>query len=124
MQKQVAALHAYEKKIAAIDPSGLDAPVAADHAILLNSIRSQLLSLEVIRSWEKNPDNYSSGVTRSIFVLMERPFAPANTRLRAAIEREKQIPQVFAEARKNLKNPPQHLYRDCAGADRRPRELL
>jgi len=106
IQKQIAALHAYEKKLTAIDPSALDASIAADHTILLNSIRSQLLSLEVIRNWEKNPDNYSSGVTNAIFVLMERPFAPVNTRLRAAIEREKQIPQVFVEARKNLKNPP------------------
>ena len=106
VEKQIAALHAYEKKLLAIDPSALDASVAADYQILLNSIRSQLLSLEVIRNWEKNPDNYSSGVTNSIFVLMERPFAPVNTRLRQTIEREKQIPQVFVEARKNLKNPP------------------
>ncbi|MBS1823355.1 MAG: DUF885 domain-containing protein [Acidobacteria bacterium] len=106
VEKQVAALKVYEKKIAAIDSSALDAPVAADQAILLNSIRSQLLSLEVIRNWEKNPDNYSSGITSSIFVLMERPFAPPNVRLRAVIEREKQIPQVFVEARKNLKDPP------------------
>jgi uncharacterized protein (DUF885 family) len=106
IQKQITALHTYEKKLETIDPSALDASIAADHTILLNSIRSQLLSLEVIRNWEKNPDNYSSGVTNSIFVLMERPFAPVNTRLRAAIEREKQIPQVFVEARKNLKNPP------------------
>ena len=84
----------------------MDAPVAADQAILLNSIRSQLLSLEVIRNWEKNPDNYSSGVTNSIFVLMERPFAPPNTRLRSTVAREKLIPQVFVEAKKNLKNPP------------------
>jgi uncharacterized protein (DUF885 family) len=106
VEKQIAALHAYEKKLLAIDPSALDASVAADYQILLNNIRSQLLSLEVIRNWEKNPDNYSSGVTNSIFVLMERPFAPVNTRLRSAIEREKQIPQVFVDARKNLKNPP------------------
>ena len=106
IQKQIAALHVYEKKLTAIDPTALDASVAADYQILLNNIRSQLLSLEVIRNWEKNPDNYSSGITNSIFVLMERPFAPTNTRLRAAIEREKQIPQVFVEARKNLKNPP------------------
>jgi uncharacterized protein (DUF885 family) len=106
IQKQIAALHVYEKKIEDIPPTALDASVAADRDILLNSIRSQLLSLEVIRNWEKNPDNYSSGVTNSIFVLMERPFAPPNTRLRATVEREKQIPQVFAEARKNLKNPP------------------
>jgi hypothetical protein len=48
---------------------------------LLNNIRSQLLSL-VIRNWEKNPDNYSAAFD-SIYVLMERPFAPVNTRLRA-----------------------------------------
>jgi len=106
IQKQITALHVYEKKLTAIDPRALDASVAGDYQILLNSIHSQLLSLEVIRNWEKNPDNYSSGITNSIFVLMERPFAPVNTRLRSAIEREKLIPQVFSEARKNLKNPP------------------
>jgi uncharacterized protein (DUF885 family) len=73
VQKQVAALHDYEKKIAAIDPTALDASVAADREILLNSIRSELLTLETIRPWEKNPDTYSSGVTTSIFVIMERP---------------------------------------------------
>jgi uncharacterized protein (DUF885 family) len=106
VQRQAAALHMYEKKIEEVPADALDASVAADRQILLNSIRSQLLSLEVIRNWEKNPDNYSSGVTNSIFVLMERPFAPPNTRLRSVVEREKQIPQVFEEARKNLKNPP------------------
>ena len=105
-QRWIATLRGYEKKLAVIDPGALDASVAGDHAMLLNSIRSQLLSLEVIRNWEKNPDNYSSGITNSIFVVMERPYAPVNTRLRAAVEREKLIPQVFLEARKNLKNPP------------------
>ena len=111
--KQTAALHQWEKKIAAIDASALDAEQAADRDILLNSIRLQLLHLEVIREWEKNPDNYSSGVTSSIFSTMERPYAPVNTRLRAAVEREKQIPQVLAEARKNLKNPPR-IYTEIA----------
>ena len=65
IQKQIAALHDYEKKIEAIDPSALDASVAADRDILLNTIRSQLLTLEVIRPWEKNPDIYSSGITNA-----------------------------------------------------------
>jgi uncharacterized protein (DUF885 family) len=104
--RQVAALHDYQKKIEAIDSSALDAPVAADREILLNNIRSELLTLEVIRGWEKNPDEYSSGITNSAFVMMERPYASANTRLRALVEREKLMPQVFEDARKNLKNPP------------------
>src|SRR5580704_241290 len=91
VQREIAALHAYEKKVEAINPSALDASVAADREILLNNIRSRLLTLEVIRSWEKNPDIYSSGITNSVFVLMERPYASTNTRLHAAVEREKLI---------------------------------
>ena len=106
VQREIAALHAYEKKVEAINPSALDASVAADREILLNNIRSRLLTLEVIRSWEKNPDIYSSGITNSVFVLMERPYASTNTRLHAAVEREKLIPQALLDARKNLKNPP------------------
>jgi len=113
IQKQIATLHEWEKKIAAIDPSALDAEPAADRDILLNSIRAQLLQLEVIRGWEKNPDNYSTGVTNAIFTIMERPYAPVNMRLHAAVEREKLIPHVFDEARQNLKNPPR-IYTEIA----------
>jgi len=113
VQRQIAALHEWEKKISAIDPSELDAEPAADRDILLNSIRGTLLELDVVRGWEKNPDSYSSGVTNSIFVLMERPYAPANVRLRAVVARERLIPQVFVEARKNLKDPPR-IYTEIA----------
>ena len=106
VEREVAALHEYEKKVMAIDPAALDGPVAADRDILLNNIKSELLSLEVIRGWEKNPDSYSSGITNSAFVIMERPYASANMRLRALVEREKLMPQALMEARKNLKNPP------------------
>jgi len=113
VQKQTVKLHEWEKKFESIPAEGLDRDVAADRQILLNSIRSQLLSLETIRMWEKNPDNYSSGITGSVFVIMSRNYAPVNTRLRAAVEREKQMPQVFVEARKNLKNPPK-IYTEIA----------
>jgi uncharacterized protein (DUF885 family) len=113
IQKQIAALHTYEKKVEAIDPSALDASVAGDRQILLNNIRSQLLTLEVIRPWEKNPDIYSTGITNAAFVIMERPYASTNIRLRALVEREKQMPQLLLEARKNLKNPP-HIYTEIA----------
>ena len=103
---QTAFLHAYDKKLAALDPKALDASDAADLLVLESNIKSQLLSLEVIRNWEKNPDNYSSGITGSVFVIMERNYAPADTRLRAVVARERKMPQVLAEARKNLKNPP------------------
>ena len=106
VQRQIAALKTYETKIVAIDPAALDASVAGDRQILLNSIRSTLLTLEVIRPWAQNPDIYSSGITNSVFVIMSRNYAPPNTRLKAVVARELLMPQVLMEARKNLANPP------------------
>jgi uncharacterized protein (DUF885 family) len=106
VNEEIAALHAYEKKIDAIDPSALDASVAGDRMMLLNSIRSSLLTMEVIRPWEKDPNLYASGITGSAFVIMSRNYAPVNTRLRAVTAREELMPRALLEARKNLKNPP------------------
>jgi hypothetical protein len=113
VNKQIAAMHAWEKRIVAFDPKGLDETNAADREFLLASTRSALLSLETIRSWEKNPDRYSSGVTYSAFNIMSRKFAPTDDRLRSLIAREKQMPAVFTAARANLKNPPR-IYTEIA----------
>jgi uncharacterized protein (DUF885 family) len=110
---EVATLHEFEKKFAAFPASQLDVANQDDLDLLLSNVRAQLLALETIRQWEKNPDNYSSGVTGSIFSLMERKFAPPDERLKSVIARERQIPAVFVAARQNLKNPP-HIYTEIA----------
>ncbi len=103
---EVTTLRAYEQKFDDFQPAGLDESMQGDLAIMRSNIRGNLLELETIRAWEKNPDTYSSGITNSAFVLMERDFAPVDERLRSLIAREKQMPAVFTAARQNLKNPP------------------
>lgn len=88
-------------------------PETPDRDLVLNSIRAALLELETVRGWEKNPDNYSSGITNSAFVIMSRTFAPPEARLKSLIARERLMPKVLAEARANLKNPPQ-IYTEVA----------
>jgi uncharacterized protein (DUF885 family) len=110
---EIAALHTYEKKFAAVSNEGLDQVSQDDLTLVRNNIKASLLSLEVIRQWEKNPDNYSGGITNSAFSLMERKFASPDERLKSLVAREKQMPPVFAAARQNLKNPP-HIYTEIA----------
>src|SRR5580658_5978980 len=98
VQKETASMHSWEKCVEAFDHQWLDETNAADRELLLGSIRSRLLSLETIREWEKNPDNYSSGVTQSAFYLMMRKFASPDERLHSLVAREKQMPAVFAAA--------------------------
>ena len=113
INSQITALKDFQKVLAKIDPQQLSPAVRVDHALVLNDISAHLLSLEQIRSWEKNPDVYSSGITNSIFLIMARTFAPADQRLKSVIAREKQVPGVFQAARQNLKNPPP-IYVDVA----------
>ena len=113
VDRQRAALREFERRVTAFDPKGLDETRAADREIVLSTIRGTLLTLEVIRPWENNPDIYSSGISRSAFAIMSRRFAPPDERLKSLTTREKQMPGVFEAARQNLKNPP-HIYTEIA----------
>jgi uncharacterized protein (DUF885 family) len=104
--KQVAWYQQLEKRVLAFDPRTLSQTDAADRDILLNSIRAELLALEVIRVWQKNPDNYSSGAAGSIYVIMNRRFAPPDERLRSVVARERLFPRLFGDARANLRDVP------------------
>ncbi len=106
VDRQLQALAVFEKKFAAIQPRSLGITAQGDLEMLLGNIRSTRLTLSVIRPWEKNPDTYSSGVAASAFSIMERAFAPPDDRLRALIARERRMPAVFDDARRNLRNPP------------------
>ncbi|HWT65063.1 MAG TPA: DUF885 domain-containing protein [Terracidiphilus sp.] len=111
---QVAELHKFEKRFAEIQAKAtFDQPTRADCEMVLGNIRSELLALEVVRSWQKNPDNYSSTAANGAFALMERKFASPDDRLRSLIARERRMPALFQQARQNLKNPP-HIYTEIA----------
>jgi uncharacterized protein (DUF885 family) len=112
-EQQIRGLKNFLAKFTAVDASKLPADTAADLAWMTSSIRSELLELEEVQSWRKDPDVYTSGVTNGIFLIMKRDFAPAEERLRSVIEREKQVPKALDEAKKNLKNPPK-IYTDIA----------
>jgi len=109
----VLALHAFEKRVAAVDAQGLDETQAADRALVLTNIQGSLLTLEKIRPWEKNPDFYSSALSGSVYVIMIRKFASADERLRSVVAREEKMPAMFAAARANLQNPPK-VYTEIA----------
>jgi len=115
IDQEIDALKVFEKRIEAIHPddAAADFVPRSDREIVLGNIRSSLLTLETIRPWEKNADNYSGTAANGAFTLMERKFASPDDRLRSLIAREKQMPALFRDARVNLKNPPR-VYTEIA----------
>src|SRR5258708_25314592 len=74
-------------KFQQVDRSKLPPDTAADLDWVISSIHSELLELENIQMWRKDPDSYTSGVTNSIFLIMKREYAPPEERPRFAIQR-------------------------------------
>jgi uncharacterized protein (DUF885 family) len=103
----------FRARVAAIDAASLSSDNQLDREQLLRAIDSRVLTLETIRPWTRDPDSYSSGLTRTAYIMIKRNFAPAETRLRQLIAREKAMPAALAEARKNLDNPPR-VYTEIA----------
>lgn len=106
VQARISLLKHFRNLFEKLDPARLGPQAASDRELVLSQIKGDLLEWQEIRPWENNPDRYSSDMSRSIFVIMSRKFAPAEERLTAAIARERQMRAVFAAARQNLKNPP------------------
>src|SRR6516165_1028483 len=113
VDNQIALAHDYLRRLENFDSSTLPLEERQDYLLVSNNLKSTLLELEDIRSWEKNPDRYSSGLTQSAFVIMSRKFAPPEKRLHSLIEREKAMPGVLLAAKENLKNPPR-IYTEVA----------
>ncbi len=113
IQKEIAAAHRFEAQFTAFPVRQLSAEQRADRDMVLSNIHSNLLEVETIRMWEKDPDQYASTASGGAFVIMSRTFAPADVRLRALIAREKLMPKLFADGKANLKNPPK-IYTEVA----------
>ena len=110
---EVGALHRFRALFDQVDPGRLSPETRADRDLLISSIMGTLLALEKIRPWELNPDIYSSSTAASAFTIMSRKYAPADERLKSLTERERKMPAMLDEARRNLKNPPR-IYTEVA----------
>jgi hypothetical protein len=106
IQAEISELKSFQTEFSRFQPGQLAEVAHGDFDYLENTNKARLLDLEDIQTWRKDPDFYTHAVSRSIFLLMKRKFAPPEERLRSLIEREKQIPGVLQSGRQNVSNPP------------------
>ncbi|RKG97778.1 DUF885 domain-containing protein [Corallococcus sp. CA053C] len=90
----------------AVDRAALPLEDRADYDMLANHFQARILDLETVRPWERNPNQYLSFASGSVFQLINRDFAPLEERMRSAVKRMAVVPEVFAAAPANLQNPP------------------
>lgn len=106
---RIAELKLLLARLSAFDRSRLSFDDANDADVLEGQIRGDLLDLETLRVFERNPMPYAGLPGRAVDALMKRDFAPAPERLRSVIARSRAIPALYAAARANVQNPPREF---------------
>lgn len=89
-----------------------------DRAVLEYGLRAELLSLEEIREWARNPQLYTSTIARGIASIVDREYAAVEDRMESLRARMEASPALLAAARENLRSPPE-LWTELAIADTR-----
>jgi uncharacterized protein (DUF885 family) len=107
--RRVEALKAYQKRLAALRGGPLADADAIDAEALDHALRAELLDLEVVRDWKRNPVVYLGKPAEGIDLLMKRSFAPPADRLRAVVGRLKAAPPLLAAMKANVENPPKEF---------------
>jgi hypothetical protein len=111
--KEVTLLKGFRAKLTAIDGAKLSLTDRDDRDVLVGEIDRTLLEDETIQLWRHDPSTYVNLLTNAAFQLIERDFAPLPERMKNTIAREKLMPAMLAEGRKNLSDIPP-VYIDVA----------
>jgi uncharacterized protein (DUF885 family) len=111
--REVRRLRSALAALARVPEARLSAEARYDYLVLQSHARAELLELEDVRMWERNPNVYNRLLASGVDNILKRDYAPISVRLDALIARERQIPRLLSDARANLQNPPR-IYTETA----------
>jgi uncharacterized protein (DUF885 family) len=104
--------------LARINPAVLPEEARYDYLVLASHARGQLLDLQDIRTWERDPNLYNRLASAGVDNILKRNYAPIEQRLNSVLAREREIARLLGEARANLIAPPR-IYTETALAQAR-----
>jgi hypothetical protein len=102
-----------QELVAKTDKTKLGANAQIDYDIMRNAIDLELMRHENLLPWQYNPIFYNQLFLNSIRSLLGKEFAPLDARMKNAIERAKDLPNLIKRAKENLQTPPQ-IYTETA----------
>src|SRR6476469_3825754 len=89
------------------DLTKLTGPNKVDVRLLKDNIDNEIFGIEELKEREWNPLLYNESLANSLYLLVARDFAAPEKRAASIKARMEKIPAVIAQAKANLKNPPQ-----------------
>ena len=109
IEQRIAELHGLLDRLGKIDRAALAFDNAIDAQAIDGNLRSELLSMETLKLWTRNPSFYAGQPGGALDALMKRDFAPRKDRLRALIARLRGVPAIYAAGKANIADPPKEF---------------
>ncbi len=100
------ALAGYLRRLDEISQDALTEVERLEHRMLTANLQSRMFEIEVIRTWEKNPQFYADLLASSLAGQTLFSHAPATERARRVLSKLRQTPRLIQAARDNIKEPP------------------
>jgi uncharacterized protein (DUF885 family) len=100
------ALAGYLRRLDEIKQDALTPVERLEHRMLTANLQSRMFELEVVRTWERNPQYYSDLIASSLAGQTLFSHAPAPERARRVLSKLRQTPRLIQAARDNVKEPP------------------
>ena len=108
-RRRIDTLKTFQDKLGSFDRKALPEDDRIDAQILDGRISAELLDLDILGTWTKNPINYVWLLGESIDGLIKRDFAPAPERLRSVASRLEGVGPILEALKENVRNPPREF---------------
>jgi uncharacterized protein (DUF885 family) len=103
---EVSVIKKFQSRIEKIRPLELGFSDLFDYQILASNMKSRLLELEEIQSYKRNPSVYNDVISTGLLQIASFEHAPADSRIRHVIAKEKEVPRLLDSARSNVGKVP------------------
>ncbi|RME21928.1 MAG: DUF885 domain-containing protein [Candidatus Zixiibacteriota bacterium] len=113
VNRMISRLDSFEKKLYRYRNVFRDPEDRINYELIKSDVDVALLDLKRIKWYRRSPMLYVDEATNGIYLLMVSRYAPLSERLISILGRMKQVPGLFATARRNLRKPPQ-VWKDLA----------
>jgi uncharacterized protein (DUF885 family) len=106
LEGQARALSGFARRLDEISMDGLTEVERIEHPVIGANIRSRILEIEEVRTWERNPQFYGDILALSLATQAIFPYAPEEERARRVLSKLRQAPRLIQSARDNIKDVP------------------
>jgi uncharacterized protein (DUF885 family) len=106
IESEAHALAGYLRRLDEIHRDALTDVERLEQRMLIDHLQARTFELEVVRTWERNPQYYADLIAASLAGQTLFTHAPASERARRVLSKLRQTPRLIQAARDNIKEPP------------------